>query len=260
VNVTVTNNTGANSIKLVSVDDTDPNNPVVKYMVTGNVGTVNWGLDGAVTNPLGAPPVGVSTFTVPNIEGLPHSLHILDIIGSNGTNSYADSTTLNTSTLSDQTFANTWQILVTSLPFEDFPHNNLTVNGNIHRSQVLWGIPGQYWDRFISSVSVVTNSLLPADAPNEFRTSAAPALQVGGKYLMSEVFSLGTNTFWGAAFGDGNGGPRMIDIFSKSGLPANFTISGMTCVKGNNLYWSCATWLFATLPNVDTGTLPLTVN
>jgi hypothetical protein len=268
VNIAVTANTPTNSIKLVSVDDVDPNNPVVTYMVTGNVGTVNWGLDGNVTNSLGAPPVGVSTFTVPNIEGLPHSLHLLEIIGTNGGSSYVDSTSLNTSVLPNQTFANTWGIVYNA---PSLTHNSVTATGTINASEIIWGLPGQTYDRYISATSAVLTSLLPPDAPNESITTAAPELIVNGtQYLMQEIPSIGNQSFWGAAFGQCisrvplgaclSGGPSLpVGVFVVSGGAAAFKLSGFTSTLEKGL-WVSGPWYFARFPNVFYGILNFTIN
>lgn len=186
VTFTVTTNTTTPSIRLLSVDDTDPNNAVIRYMVTGDVGQVHWGIDGNVSNSLGAPAVGTNTFTVPNIKGLANSLHILEVIGMNNGMRYADSTQLDTSNIADQPFSPSWQILVTNLSFDELPHNDVWATGAVHKSQIIWGIPGQQYDRFLASVSTILNSFIPADAPNSFTTTAIPNFQVAWPQLHHE--------------------------------------------------------------------------
>lgn len=261
--VTGTANTPTNAIKLVSIDDTDPNNPQVSFTVTGSVGSINWGLDGNVTQGLGTLPAGTYRFTVANIEGLAHSPHLLEIIGTNGQAPYADATWLDTSLLPDQSFSNTWQIA-----FLNLSHNSITANGTISKSQILWGLPGQQYDRYLSSTSVVLTSFLPADAPEESRTTAAPGLVVNGvEHLMQEIPSIGSPNFWAAAFGAcpggvlgacSSGGPLLLDVFLHSGAAAQFKLSGFTSTFDK--YWMSSPWIFATLPRIFYGLLNLTIN
>ena len=264
--VTGTANTPINSIKLVSVDDDDPNNPLVSFTVTGNVGTIDWGLDGNVTNSLGVLSPGSYTLSVPNIEGLAHSPHLLEIIGTDGTAQYVDSTTLDTSLLADQAFSSTWQI---TYLFPNLSHNSVTANGTISGSQIMWGLPGQQYDRYLSSTSVVLTSFLPVDAPEESRTTAAPGLVVNGtEYLMQEIPSVGILNFWEAAFGGctagvplgscSSGGPLPLDVFAHSGAAVQFKLSGFasTFDKG----WISSPWMFATLPRIFYGIFNFTIN
>ena len=60
--VTGTANTAMNAIKLVSVDDKDPNNPVVSITVTGSVGAITWDVDGSLTHALGILSPGTYNF------------------------------------------------------------------------------------------------------------------------------------------------------------------------------------------------------
>ncbi len=157
---------------------------------------------------------------------------------------YADSTWLDTSIIADQGFSNTWQILYTNTSLS---HSAVTANGVMHKSQIIWGIPGQTYDRYVGRTSAVLSSFLPPDEQNESVTNAIPDLILNGKnYVMREVPSIGTQTFWGAAYGDGVGGPLIVGAFAKSGQSsATFRLSGMTCDKGHNLYWTCGAWMFA---------------
>ena len=262
--VTGTANTAMNAIKLISVDDKDPNNPVVSFTVTGSVGAITWDLDGGLTNALGILSPGTYSFQVPNIEGLAHSLHTLEIVGSNGSAQYGDAVPLDTSLLPDQSFSNTWQIF-----FQNLSHNAVTANGIISASQIIWGLPSQQYDRHLSSTSVALTSFLPPDAPKESITTAAPGLVINGiEHLMQEVPSLGSPTFWGAAFGQctagvplgacSSGGPLPLDVFLHSGATVEFKLSGFTSTFDK--FWMSSPWMFATFPKVFYGLLNININ
>ncbi len=248
------------------MNDSDPNNPVVSFMVNGNVGSVQWGLDGNLTNTLGTLPAGAYTFTVPDIEGLAHGPHVLEVVGTNGANRYADATRLDTGPLPDQSFSDAWQI---AYLFPSLSHSSVTTNGSIGLSQILWGLPGQQYDRHLSSTTVVLTSLLPADAPQESRTTAAPRLVVRGvEHVMQEIPGIGSNNFWSAAFGRCTAGvpldpctagqPLPLDIFVHSGSPAQFKLTGFTSTFEK--IWISSPWIFATFPEIFYGILNFTIN
>jgi hypothetical protein len=230
------------------------------------VGSVQWGLDGNLVNSLGTPAAGSHTFTVPNIEGLAHGPHVLEIVGTNGSDRYADATQIDTSQLPDQQFSDAWQIVYL---FPSPSHSSVTANGRVGLSQIAWGVPGQQYDRHLSSTSVVLTSLLPADGPQESRTTAAPRLVVKGiEHVMQEIPGIGPDNFWSAAFGLCTAGvplatctagqPLPLDVFLNSGSPAQFKLTGFTSTFDK--IWISSPWMFATFPQIFYGILNFTIN
>lgn len=195
-------------LSLVSVDDTDPNNPVVTMRVKGTVESVKWQM-GPRLQDLGTLTEGLHTFTVSDTSSLDPATYGLTLEGRGGDDELlSDLTTLDLSYLGKQTNQKSNPVWVFGLDIVRW--GTYLVSAEVIAAE--WGLPGAKYNRRVSEVLGTLTSTV--DLPNDSGANAKIMLDdfnVDFSSGMTEIPSIGNPQFLGAVFREST------NVFGKSG-------------------------------------------
>jgi len=223
-----------NPLQLVSVNDADPNNPVVTFTSTAAFTSGAWLFNGA-SHSLGAINLGVNTFTVNDVNQYGAGSHSIVVRGILGT------ATVDAELTYDRSFSAQRQVAKTRAVYgaaEGYGLRSLTTTivADVYLNN--WTIPGATWHSFVGEARVLLSSTIPANSPPVVRTVGrvtlrANAFEHSGYRPTAEIQGTGSQ-FWGAVF------KGVVDSFGKNGssnITADVSLFTSDAGAGGSFAW-----------------------
>jgi hypothetical protein len=198
-------------VRLVAVDDSDPDRPSVGFELEAAFDNVAYSFDGK-TFDLGAMGPGSFSFQMPSILAATPAVHGVTLRATQGQCTAFDVATLDISWMQTQVEKD-WTVV----PIPGMGWKGVRAVAALDKRRCEWSLPGAVHDRILMSVSIVVGSEIPV-TPFMY-TQAAATFTVSGieHRLRKNPSGLGVTGKWSAGFGDGSDGDYPLGVFAATG-------------------------------------------
>lgn len=230
------------ALTFLQVDDADPKNPRVSFLVAGTQGggltNVAWSFDDD-WHSLGSLPDGEHSFVIPALFSSPPGPHAIRVSGMNGSAMVSDSCLVSTSQRGAQVEKATWPIYVL---IQGIGWKALSADLSLDVYECVWSLPGGTWNRYVREAGLFLHSSLPKQGKTHAATASIQVGSAVGSFV--PVFALydTQSLAWKAAYGgtncQGYSGNLCIDAFAVAGqTPCGLQVFGSTTAAGGTAPW-----------------------